>query len=182
MRSMQERTKWMFANAIMDIITRKELSKIRITELCEYCDTDRQTFYYHFKDKYDLVSWIYENDWKYSFDHEAINFSKEQTLILLEQIKKKQFFYRRAFEDSNQNSLFSYMHDTNRRITENIIKRRFQVSELSSEQLFAINYHAYAWVCCLSEWVANKCEPEPSVYVHYLYDNSVIIYEKYPFK
>ena len=182
MRTMQERTKWMFADAIMDIISKKELSKIRITELCEYCDTDRQTFYYHFKDKYDLVAWIYENDWKYSFDHYAKDFSKEQTLILLEQIKKKQFFYRKAFEDSNQNSLFSYMRNTNRRITENIAKRRFQIDELTDEQRFAINYHSYAWVCCLAEWVKNKCEPEPSLYVNCLFDNSVIIYEKHPFQ
>ena len=62
MKPIKDHTKWMFAEAILEIIKTKELSKIRITELCEYCNTDRQIFYYHFKDKYDLVAWIYQND------------------------------------------------------------------------------------------------------------------------
>lgn len=182
MKTMKERTKWMFANAILDIINKKELSKIRICELCEYCGTDRQTFYYHFKDKYDLVAWIYEQDLKYSFEQYNNYFSKDQTSLLLKRIKEKHFFYRKAFEDTNQNSLFSYMRAANLRITEDILKHHLQVDELTEEQLFSINYHSYAWVCCLSEWLKNRCEPELNDYVDYLYDNSVFIYKQYPFQ
>lgn len=181
MKPIKERTKYMFADAILDIITKKDLSKIRIKDLCEYCGTDRQTFYYHFKDKYDLVAWIYENDLKFSFASYSNQFSKEQTKHLLHLIKEKHYFYRKCFEDMNQNSLFSYMRKANCRVTEDIIKHTYQLSELSDKQLYTINYHSYAWVCCLSEWLANKCIPEPEIFVNYIYDNSVFQYERDPF-
>ena len=125
MTKMKERTKWMFANAIFDIITKKDLAKIRIKDLCEYCGTDRQTFYYHFKDKYDLVAWIYQNDLNYSLSLYDNFYCKEQTEVLLHRISEKQYFYRKAFADTNQNSLFSYMRAANMKVTENILKNAF---------------------------------------------------------
>ena len=40
----------------------KELSKITITNITKDCGVNRQTFYYHFKDVYDLLEWIYMNE------------------------------------------------------------------------------------------------------------------------
>jgi len=175
MKTMKERTKWMFAEAILEIINKKDLSKIRITELCEYCGTDRQTFYYHFKDKYDLVAWVYQNDLNFSLEQYGNYYCKEQTELLLNRIKEKQYFYRRAFEDTNQNSLFSYMRNANSKVTENILKEHLQLDELSEEQLFTIKYNSYAWVGCLSEWVTNKCNPAPEIFLNYLFHNNVEI-------
>ena len=35
----------------------KPLSKITVTDITEDCGISRMTFYYHFKDIYDLVEW-----------------------------------------------------------------------------------------------------------------------------
>lgn len=175
MKPMRERTKWMFADAIFEIITKKDLAKIRVTELCEYCGTDRQTFYYHFKDKYDLVAWIYQNDLNFSLQQFGDYYCEEQTKLLLNLIREKQFFYRKAFEDTNQNSLFSYMRNANSKVTEHIFKKNLHLEELSEEQLFTIKYNSYAWVGCLSEWVTNKCSPAPEIFVNYLYYNTADI-------
>ena len=171
MREIKEHTKYMFVDAILEIIKTKELSKIRVTELCKYCNTDRQTFYYHFKDKYDLVAWVYENDLNHSLQKYNNIFCKEQTLLLLYSIKEKQFFYQKAFADANQNSLFSYMRNANSNTTETILKKQFHLNELSEKQLFTIKYNSYAWVGCLSEWVSLKCSPPPDIYVNFLYYN-----------
>ena len=182
MRQIKEHTKWMFADAILEIIKTKDLSKIRITELCDYCNTDRQTFYYHFKDKYDLIAWIYQSDLNHSFQHYGNIFCKEQTLLLLNLIKEKQAFYQRAFADENQNSLFSYMRNANCNITEQIFKAYNPSTELSEMQLFKIKYNSYAWVGCLSEWISQKCVPSPEVFVDYLYDTSFLAYDDMPYK
>lgn len=175
MKPIKEHTKWMFADAILEIIKTKDLSKIRVTELCDYCKTDRQTFYYHFKDKYDLVAWVYQNDLNYSLQQYDNFFSKEQTLLLLNRIKEKQFFYHKAFADANQNSLFSYMRNANSNITEQIFKEHFQLNQLTETELFKIKYHSYAWVGCLSEWVSFKCNPAPEIYIELLYDTSYFL-------
>ncbi len=182
MKAMKERTKRMFADAILEIITKKDLSKIRIKELCEYCGTDRQTFYYHFKDKYDLVAWIYQKDLNDSLQQYNNCFCKEQTKLLLNLIKEKQYFYRKAFENTAQNSLFSYMRNANSKTTENILKEQLHLDKLTEEQLFVIKYNSYAWVGCLSEWIASKCNPSPEIYVNFLYDNSILMHKEYQFK
>ena len=178
MRQIKDHTKWMFAEAILEIIKTKDLSKIRITELCDYCNTDRQTFYYHFKDKYDLVAWIYQCDLNDSLEKYNYVFCKEETLFLLCRIKEKQFFYQKAFENTNQNSLFAYIQNANSKITETVFKKQFHTDELTEQQLFTIKYNSYAWVGCLSEWVAFKCTPPPEIYADFLYHNSYLMQEK----
>ena len=46
------------ADQMRELMKRKPLSKIRITEICRVAEIERSTFYYHFKDKYDLIAWI----------------------------------------------------------------------------------------------------------------------------
>ena len=94
---MKDRTKAMFADALLTLIDNKELSKIRVLELCRLCAADRQTFYYHFKDKYDLVAWIYERDLQETFLENPHTPSREQIESLLRRLEKRQYFYSKAF-------------------------------------------------------------------------------------
>ena len=36
--------------------------KITIQNVTDHCGLNRQTFYYHFKDMYDLLNWIDQNE------------------------------------------------------------------------------------------------------------------------
>lgn len=40
----------------------KPLSKITVSELIRDCRINRNTFYYHFNDIYDLLHWMFENE------------------------------------------------------------------------------------------------------------------------
>ena len=50
------------AESIKALMKKKSLEKITVSDIVRNCGLNRQTFYYHFKDKYDLVSWIYRNE------------------------------------------------------------------------------------------------------------------------
>ena len=52
-------TKDALARALKEILKEKPLSKISIKNITSYCDISRNTFYYHFSDKYELVNWIF---------------------------------------------------------------------------------------------------------------------------
>ena len=56
-------TKGMFADALETMMERIPLSKVRVADLCARCGVERRVFYYHFKDKYDLVAWMFERDY-----------------------------------------------------------------------------------------------------------------------
>ena len=44
------------------LLLQKPLSKITISDITEDCGINRMTFYYHFKDIYDLVEWSCQED------------------------------------------------------------------------------------------------------------------------
>lgn len=55
-------TKEALAQALKSLAKKKTLAKITIKDITDYCDISRNTFYYHFSDKYDLVNWIFTSE------------------------------------------------------------------------------------------------------------------------
>ena len=55
-------TKSALADAMKKLMVCKSFAKISISDLCEECGLNRKSFYYHFRDKYDLVNWIFYVD------------------------------------------------------------------------------------------------------------------------
>ena len=52
-------TKKALALSIKKLMETIPLAKLSIHQIVDNCGINRQTFYYHFKDKFDLVNWIY---------------------------------------------------------------------------------------------------------------------------
>lgn len=61
---MKNNTKQLFAKTLEEMLLTTPFDKIRVTTLCKNCSAAPQTFYNHFRDKYDLVAWIFEQDFK----------------------------------------------------------------------------------------------------------------------
>jgi len=59
---MANNTKEALGNALKKMIVVKPIDKITVKDLVEICGVNRQTFYYHFDDVYDLLEWVFEQD------------------------------------------------------------------------------------------------------------------------
>ena len=55
-------TKELLVESFMELTTAKAINKITIANITDNCGMAQTTFYRHFKDKYDLISWIYVTD------------------------------------------------------------------------------------------------------------------------
>ena len=55
-------TKRALASALRELMQEVPFDKIQVTHICERCDMNRKSFYYHFMDKYDLVNWIFDTE------------------------------------------------------------------------------------------------------------------------
>ncbi len=55
-------TKRALEASLKKLLLQKPLNKITINDITEDCGVNRMTFYYHFKDIYDLVDWIMVED------------------------------------------------------------------------------------------------------------------------
>ena len=51
-------TKQVIADAFVKLVEEKPVDSITINDITNKCGLNRQTFYYHFADIYDLVEWI----------------------------------------------------------------------------------------------------------------------------
>lgn len=54
-------TKRMLAESFQKQLSRRRLDKITVKDIVEDCGVNRQTFYYHFHDVYDLMEWAFQD-------------------------------------------------------------------------------------------------------------------------
>ena len=52
---MPKNTKQQFADALSALLERKSLDRITVSDITDECGLNRQTFYYHFHDIYELI-------------------------------------------------------------------------------------------------------------------------------
>ena len=104
-------TKRALAQALKELMASQPLEKISVGGDLRPCDMNRKSFYYHFKDKYDLVEWI--------FYTEFISLLKDVELadkwafleILCDYFYRERTFYVRALEVRGQNSFRDYFRE-----------------------------------------------------------------------
>ena len=55
-------TKRALANELQELMAEQPFEKINVAQICQRCHMNRKSFYYHFRDKYDLVNWIFDTE------------------------------------------------------------------------------------------------------------------------
>ena len=55
-------TKLALSNALKELLAERPFEKISVSDICQKCSMNRKSFYYHFRDKYDLVNWIFDTE------------------------------------------------------------------------------------------------------------------------
>ena len=136
------------ADQMRELMKRKPLSKIRITEICRAAEIERSTFYYHFKDKYDLIAWI--------FCHSAENTDVTDLQAAanhIQQMKNDILFYKRAYEDTSQNALWQYMLEYFVDAYTSQAKKILHTDTLDPQLSFRIRLYCYGAVSMSKEWI-----------------------------
>lgn len=143
-----DRTKYWIAQKMKDLMKIKSIDKIRVTEICEAAMIERPTFYYHFKDKYDLVAWIF-----YSSAYQTDIISADSAAKSMEQMKQDFIFYKRAYEDSSQNALWKYMLEYFVQRYTKQAKELLHTDTLEEQLRFSIRLYCYGAVSMTREWL-----------------------------
>ena len=77
-------------------------------ETSEDCGMNRKSFYYHFRDKYDLVNWIFYVDFIERMDWDSCRSPWDMLLALCRHFDAERQFYRNALQVEGQNSFREY--------------------------------------------------------------------------
>lgn len=156
-------TKKALAQAMKDLMQQVPLSQISISDICTRCQMHRKSFYYHFKDKYDLVNWIFYTEFFTAF------IRQDQTLDTwdcLEEIFRHFYenkkFYKNALSVKGQNSFFEYFGEIITPLISDRINRMFPENE---DHDFYVHFMADAIRNSLVDWMSQgaKIPPEKLV-------------------
>lgn len=138
------------AEKMRELMKHKPIDKIRVTEICKAADIERPTFYYHFKDKYDLVAWMFCTD-AYGTDITSV----ASAAAGINKMKQEILFYKRAYEDVSQNALWHYMLEYFVRRYSELAKEKLGTGILDTQLAYSIRFYCMGAVGMTQEWVLN---------------------------
>ena len=101
-------TKNALAVSMKKLMEKKPFSKISVGDICEDCGMNRKSFYYHFRDKYDLVNWIFYVDFIERMDWSSCRNEWDMLVALCSHFYGERLFYQNALQVEGQNSFREY--------------------------------------------------------------------------
>ncbi len=164
--SLKDQTKRLFAETLEEMMRSMPLSKVRIKDLCARCGADRQSFYYHFRDKYDLVAWIFMQDYAAALEQSKGAYTEERVADNLRRMQARQPFYRNAYRDWSQNSITEYIYHYYVTLGINAVSRVCGEDALDTETVYAIKSHTFACIGHTLEWLEGKTDYTPEEFAH----------------
>ncbi len=153
-------TKRMFADELEEMMARMPLSKVRVAELCARLGVELRVFYYHFKDKYDLVAWMFDQDHT-AASQAFVPYTQEFYAEAHRLLWARRDFYRRAFEEDAQNSIGRYLLEFSVQANEEALRRSLGVTHLSREHAFEARHFAHGNVGCVVDWLKGCIDATP---------------------
>ncbi|MBS4751142.1 dihydroxyacetone kinase transcriptional activator DhaS [Granulicatella sp. zg-ZJ] len=146
-------TKKKIADAFKELMVKNDFEKLTTTDITTYANIRRQTFYNHFKDKYDLIIWIFENELEQQITHHLHNYTWKIILTqLLKYIDTRQEFYSKVFLILGQNNFDDFFTEQCHYLLEMAIKEKKVDITPYLKQSF-IMYNASA----LSKFIKSYC-------------------------
>ena len=107
---MQNITKTALEASLKKLLLKKPLDKITIRDLTEDCGISRMTFYYHFKDIYDLVEWIcYEDAAQALQGKKTYDTWQEGLLQVFEAVMENKPFIMNVYHSLSREQIESYL-------------------------------------------------------------------------
>lgn len=154
-------TKRALATSLKELMVEQPFDKINVAQICERCNMNRKSFYYHFKDKYDLVNWIFDMEFIELLKHENLSADYTERWAFIERINRYFYqnhsFYRKALQINGQNSFRDHFREYIRPLI------AVRISKLFGEQQwdeFTLDFLSDAVVCAMERWLLTKeCLP-----------------------
>ena len=86
----------------------RPFEKISVSDICVECGINRKSFYYHFRDKYDLVNWIFYVGFIGEMDMSSYQTGWDWVEDICRYFYREKDFYRVALKIEGQNSFRDY--------------------------------------------------------------------------
>ena len=160
-------TKRALADALKRLLSTKSLDKVTVTDIAEECGVNRQTFYYHFKDIYDLVEWICLDEAARAIgDHKTSDTWQEGFLRLLHTILENKSFTVKVYHSISRDKMERFLYDVTHRLIMDVVEEKSAGMHISdADKSFVADFYKYAFVGMALDWVRDGMKGAPEIIV-----------------
>ncbi len=159
--------KRIFSDALLELVNEKPLSRITVTDIINRAGTARQTFYNHFRDKNDLIYWIFqralakdgsllETDGYYAYLSE-----------LCRTVQRNNRFYTEACKIAGQNSLSEAIYLQTYKYFKQYIIKNYGSQVIDDLLEFALKFNAFGNSCLFVQWAGEGMPGTPELQAKY---------------
>lgn len=165
-----QKTRSALTSALYDLMSRKSLDEITVTELCEYAVIRKATFYKHFGDKTELLVYMIQELQRISSEENTIGYDTALPYSYYSGV----FRYLLDFIDSNDRFVLNVLKSNSSSFVRNILEMQIRQSidehlrheereDLRISHAMLSSIYSGAIVSCCIWWGMQKNRPEKEV-------------------
>ena len=144
------------AASLKKLLEKKTLDKITVKDITDDCGVNRQTFYYHFHDIYDLIEWIFTEEAKRYADGVDVDNWQEHIRNMMDKLLEDKKFILNTFYSINRRQLEQFLQKLARPRMEELVNNLAEGMHVSDEDLdFVVQIYTFGLVGILTEWLAS---------------------------
>lgn len=167
---MSQVTKRALEQSLKNLLLKKPLSKITISDLTEDCGMNRMTFYYHFKDIYDLVEWACLIDAKRALDEKKTYDTWQQGFLqILEAVQANKPFIMNVYHCVHREQVEMYLRPLVEDLILNVVNEEAEGLNVRDEdKTFIVQAYSYIFIGIMLDWIKEDMQENPQEIVERL--------------
>lgn len=160
-------TKKALAASLKQMMNHVPLNKITVKHIVDDCGLNRQTFYYHFQDIYELLGWIYQTEavdaiaGERSYSTWTNGFYK-----IFKYIGENKAFCLNTLNSLGRNHLDAYLYAVTNELIMGVVNEvscGMRVEE--ADKRFLANFYTLAFAGLVIEWIRDGMKEQPEVII-----------------
>lgn len=161
---MSQTTKRALEMSLKNLLLQKPLNKITISDITEDCGISRMTFYYHFKDIYDLVEWACAEDAAQALaGKKTYDTWQEGFLNIFRAVQANRPLIMNVYHCVSRERIEQYLNPLVHNLLLNVVEEKSADMAVSDvDKQFIASYHEYAFIGIMLEWIAGNMKEEPA--------------------
>lgn len=147
-------TKRVLADAVHKLLAHKNMAQIRVGDICREAGVSRAAFYYNFRDKNDLITWIFL-DMAVCFE---VSSMRSAGVAMMQKMQRHRTFFRGAMEDQSQNSLYYFFRQYYMDRHTELLRLATGSGTLPTALLASIRIYCHGCADVTQEWLQSRSD------------------------
>ena len=161
---MSQTTKRAIADALKRLLLKMPLDKITVTNLAEECEINRQTFYYHFQDIYDLIEWMCLDEASKALAGKKTYDTWQQGLLqIYDAVRENKPFIVNVFRSVSREQMEQYLYKLTYDLVIGVVEEQCVGMNVREEdKRFIADFYKFAFVGLMLDWIRGDMREDPN--------------------